>query len=77
MKDLIPSVIHHAEIAEKEGRMPGTYSAPMKVERVATILALLLSKSRAVVENGYWRDLPLLEGGFETLAPYDQATDGL
>ena len=49
----------------------------MKVERVATILVLLLSKSRAVIENGNWRDLPLLEGGFETLAPYDLATDGL
>lgn len=77
MHDLIPSELRQAKEAEKVGNLPGEYSAPLKVERVGEILALQLFRVRTVVDRGDWNQLPKVEGGFDLLALYDEATDGV
>ena len=49
----------------------------MKVERVGEILALQLHRVRNVIENTDWQKLSRLEGGFDLLAPYVGADDGI
>ena len=49
----------------------------MKVERVGEILALQLNRVRNVIENTDWQKPSLLERGFDLLAPYVGADDGI
>jgi len=77
MHDLVASELRQAKEAERARNMPGSYSAPMKMERVGEILALQLHRVRNIIENTDWQNLPRLEGGFDLLAPYVAADDGI
>jgi len=77
MHDLIPSELRQAQETEKVGNLPGEYSVPLKVERVGEILALQLFRVRDVVNSGDWTQFPKIDGGFDLLAFYNEATDGV
>jgi len=77
MHDLIPSDLRQAKEVEKVGNLPGEYLAPLKVERVGEILALQLFRVRDVVTSGDWTQVPKVDGGFDLLALYNEATDGM
>ena len=67
MHDLVASELRQAKEAERARNMPGSYSAPMKVERVGEILTLQLHRIRNVIENTDWKKFPRLESGFDLL----------
>ena len=77
MHDLIPSELRQAQETEKVGNLPGEYSVPLKVERAGEILALQLFRVRDVVNSGDWTQFPKIDGGFDLLAFYNEATDGV
>jgi len=77
MHNPIPSELRQAKETERAGNMPGSYSAPMNMERIGEILALQLHRVRNAIENTDWQKLPRLEGGFDLLAPYVAADDGI
>ena len=77
--DLIPSQLRQLAIAEQLVAMPNTYSFPLKVERVGGILATLMRKARVAVSDD-WDKLEAahrVRGGFELLAQYSEAVDGI